>query len=97
LLQGEGVLLDKYFLMDAARGRPLNLYFLSWFTNVRLCLERGLTRYQSGQAAYHNKLRLGSRLTRTSIYFRHRNPVFNAVMQRFAPLFAADPTVERTA
>ena len=92
LLQDGGVLLDKYFLMDAERGRPMNLYFLSWFTNVRLCLERGLGCYRSGQAAYENKLRLGSRLTRTSIYFRHRNPAVNGVMRLFAPLFAADPT-----
>jgi predicted N-acyltransferase len=92
LVQDETTLLDKYFLMDAERGRALNLYFVSWFTNVRLCVERGLKHYRSGQAAYENKLRLGSRLTRTSIYFRHKNPLFNGVMQRFAPLFAADPT-----
>ena len=97
LLQDGAILLDKYFLMDAERGRPLNLYFLSWFTNVRLCLERGLTCYQSGQAAYDNKLRLGSRLTRTSIYFRHRNRVVNGAMQLLAPMFAADPTVRRAA
>ncbi|MGZ6050310.1 MAG: GNAT family N-acetyltransferase, partial [Phenylobacterium sp.] len=92
LVQDETTLLDKYFLMDATQGRALNLYFVSWLTNVRLCLERGLRHYRSGQAAYENKLRLGSNLTRTSIYFRHGNPVFNAVMQLFAPLFAADPT-----
>jgi len=96
LVQDRTTLLDKYFLMDAARGRALNLYFVSWFTNVRLCLERGLTRYRSGQAAYANKLRLGSDLTRTSIWFRHRNPLFNGVMQAFAPLFAADPTAGET-
>ena len=64
---------------------------------MRLCLERGLTCYQSGQAAYENKLRLGSRLTRTSIYFRHRNRVVNGAMQLLAPMFAADPTVRRAA
>jgi predicted N-acyltransferase len=94
LVQDEATLLDKYFLMDAARGRALNLYFMSWFTNLRLCLERGLKHYRSGQAAYDNKLRLGSHLTRTSIYFRHKNPIFNSVMQLFAPLFAADPTAD---
>ncbi|HSV02857.1 MAG TPA: GNAT family N-acetyltransferase, partial [Phenylobacterium sp.] len=97
LLQDQTTLVDKYFLMDAERGRPLNLYFLSWFTNVGLCLERGLKCYQSGQAAYENKLRLGSRLTRTSIYFRHRNTVVNGAMQLFAPLFAADPTLKHAA
>ncbi|HEX2815911.1 MAG TPA: peptidogalycan biosysnthesis protein [Phenylobacterium sp.] len=90
LLQDETTLVDKYILTDPVRGRALNLYFVSWFTNVRLCLERGLKRYQPGQAAYENKLRLGCRLTRTSIYFRHRNAVVNGVMQLFSPLFAAD-------
>jgi predicted N-acyltransferase len=91
LLQDETTLVDKYILTDPIRGRALNLYFVSWFTNVRLCLERGLKRYQPGQAAYDNKLRLGCELTRTSIFFRHRNPVVNGVMQLFSPLFAADP------
>jgi len=90
LLQDASTLVDRYILMDAERGRAVNLYFVSWFTNVRLCLERGLKLYQPGQAAYENKLRLGCRLTRTSIWFRHRNPLVNAVMQLFAPLFAAD-------
>lgn len=93
LLQDGAALLDKYVLMDPARGRALNLYFVSWFTNLRLCLERGLSTYVPGQAAYDNKLRLGCKLTRTSIYFRHRNAAVNAIMQAFAPLFAADPTV----
>ncbi|MBS0360337.1 MAG: GNAT family N-acetyltransferase [Proteobacteria bacterium] len=90
LLQDADTLVDKYILIDAERGRALNLYFVSWFTNVRLCLERGLATYQPGQAAYENKLRLGCRLTRTSIWFRHRNPLVNGVMQLFSPLFAAD-------
>lgn len=91
LLDGQ-TLLDKYFCMDAVRGRALNLYFLSWFTNVQFCLDRGLSRYQAGQAAYEVKLRLGSRLTRTDNWFRHRNPLVNGVLQAFAPLFAVDPT-----
>jgi predicted N-acyltransferase len=92
LVQDEATLLDKYILMDPVRGRALNLYFVSWFTNLRLCLDRGLKRYVPGQAAYENKLRLGCRLTRTTIYFRHRNVLLNAIMQAFAPLFAADRT-----
>lgn len=97
LLQDGATLVDKYFCMEAARGRAFNLYFLSWFTNVRLCLEGGWTRYQAGQAAYDVKLRLGSRLTRTANYFRHRNPVLNALLGLAAPLFAADPVPETSA
>jgi predicted N-acyltransferase len=97
LLQDGDTLLDKFFCMDAERGRPLNLYFLSWFTNVRLCLERGLKRYRSGQAGYENKLRLGSTLTRTANYFRHRNVLLNGGMRLVAPLFAADPVPRQAA
>ena len=97
LLQRGDTLLDKFFCMDAARGRPLNLYFLSWFTNVRLCLERGLGRYRSGQAGYENKLRLGCRLTRTANYFRHRNAVLNGGLRLLAPMFAADPVAKPAA
>ena len=76
--------------MDAERGRAFNLYFLSWFTNLTYCVSHGLTRYQSGQAAYRNKLRLGSSLTRTQMYFRHRNLLLNAALRVAAPLLAAD-------
>ena len=97
LLQDGDTLLDKFFCMDAERGRPLNLYFLSWFTNVRLCLDRGLTRYLSGQAGYENKLRLGSTLTRTANYIRHRNVLLNGGLRLVAPLFAADPVPRQAA
>jgi uncharacterized protein len=84
-----GTLVDKFFCMRT-EGRDHNLYFLSWFTNIRLCLELGLTRYQSGQAAYANKLRLGSGLIPTTMYFRHRNPLLNLALRWLAPLLAPD-------
>ncbi|MDB5444418.1 MAG: hypothetical protein JWP73_2794 [Phenylobacterium sp.] len=97
LLQDGTTLLDKFFCMESARGPALNLYFVSWFTNVRLCLERGLKRYQSGQAAYENKLRLGSRLIGADMYFRHRRPLVNRALQWAAPLLADDPVPQRGA
>lgn len=98
LLVEEGVtMVDKFFCMDAVRGRPLNLYFLSWFTNLQLCLARGRTCYQAGQAAYSNKLRLGSDLVRTHNYFRHRNALVNGALRLVAPMFAADPTLRDAA
>jgi predicted N-acyltransferase len=97
LLQDGVTLLDKFFCMESARGPAFNLYFVSWFTNVRLCLERGLSRYQSGQAAYENKLRLGSRLIGADMYFRHRRPLVNRVLAWAAPLLADDPVPERRA
>lgn len=97
LLQDGTRLLDKFFCMESARGPAFNLYFVSWFTNVRLCLERGLKTYQSGQAAYENKLRLGSRLLGADMYFRHRRPLVNRMLAWAAPLLADDPAPERRA
>lgn len=90
LLRDDGRLVDKFFCMDAARGRPYNLYYLSWFENLRYCLENGLDRYQSGQAYYANKVRLGSQLTENLMLFRHTNPLIHAILRRVAPFLAGD-------
>jgi uncharacterized protein len=89
LIQDGRTLLDKYFCMNAGAGRDHNLYFLSWFANVEYCIANGLKRYQSGQAGYANKLRLGSVLQGTSMYFRHCNALVNGVLRAAAPLFTA--------
>jgi len=90
ILHDERVAIDKFFCMDGDKGRPYNLYFLSWFTNLRYCLDNGLSRYQSGQANYENKLRLGSKLTANAMYFRHRNPLLQGLLRLVSQLFAAD-------
>ncbi len=66
-------LIDKYIGMNYAVVPRLNLYFNSWLHNVRYCIERGIPLYQSGQAFYGPKLRLGCRLQPNWHYFRHRN------------------------
>jgi len=91
-LEDKDTLLDKFFFMNSAAGRAYNLYFLSWFENVGYCIKHGLKRYQSGQAGYANKLRLGSKLCHTEMYFRHRNPLISAALQTAAPLFAGSLT-----
>jgi hypothetical protein len=75
--------------MDAERGRPYNLYYLSWFNNIEYCLRHGIGCYQSGQAYYHNKVRLGSQLTENAMYFRHRNPILQFILKTISPLLAA--------
>jgi predicted N-acyltransferase len=87
LIEGDGLLLDKFFCMDGNAGRDYNLYFLSWFSNIEYCLSAGLDRYFSGQAGYATKLRLGSTLSGTSMYFRHGNPLVNGVLRASASLF----------
>lgn len=97
LIHDERTLIDKFFCMNSKLGREYNLYFLSWFTNIRYCLEHGLIRYQSGQAYYENKLRLGSRLTRNTIYFKHRNVLAQGLLRFAAPLLSADETLKKSA
>ncbi|AGB72835.1 MULTISPECIES: GNAT family N-acetyltransferase [Rhizobium] len=90
IVHDERVAIDKFFCMDGEKGRPYNLYFLSWFTNLRYCLDNGLSRYQSGQAYYENKVRLGSKLTANAMYFRHRNPFLQGLLRLVSPLFSTD-------
>lgn len=90
MVHDEDRLIDKFFCMDAEKGRPYNLYYLSWFTNLEYCLSHGIGRYQSGQAYYRNKVRLGSSLTANAMYFRHSNPVLQFILKTIAPLLAAD-------
>ena len=94
LLHDGSTLLDKFFCMDGAKGRAANLYFVSWFNNLQLCLDRGFRRYVSGQAGYASKLRLGSSLTPTAMRFRHRNPLINQALRWAAPLLSEDPVAE---
>jgi uncharacterized protein len=98
LLLLDGIqLVDKFFVMRTFEGRRLNLYFLSWIVNIELCLAKGLKVYQSGQASYETKLRLGSRLTRNWIYFRHRNPALNQLLRAVSPWLAIEePTDVRS-
>ncbi len=90
IVHDDSVAIDKFFCMDGEKGRPYNLYFLSWFTNLRYCLEHGLSRYQSGQAYYENKVRLGSKLTANAMYFRHRSAFFQRLLRLVSPLFSTD-------
>ena len=94
LLQDADTLLDKFFCMETVRGPEYDLYFVSWVQNIRLCLARGLKRYQSGQAGYATKRRLGCDFPATEMYFRHFNPLIDLALKWAAPLLADDPGSE---
>lgn len=96
LIRNERTLIDKFFCMDVEKGRLFNLYYLSWVYNVEYCIREGLVRYQSGQAYYDNKVRLGSRLGANNMFFRHSNPVAQRALRLAAPYLAiATPGEER--
>jgi predicted N-acyltransferase len=83
-------LLDKFWGMDYAVGREYNLYFVSWFENVRWCIAHGVPLYQSGQGLHREKLRLGSRLGANWLWYRHRNRVLDAVFARVEKIARLD-------
>jgi hypothetical protein len=83
-------IIDKFIGMHYPIAREHNLYVLSWMTNVRFCLERGIQQMQTGQTAYAAKLRLGSRLDKLWVCFKHRGKVLNGIFRTFGPLMAFD-------
>ncbi len=83
-------IIDKFWGMRYPVGRDYNLFFLAWMEGVRFALAHGATKFQSGQTAYAQKVKLGSRLDKLWVYFKHRGRVTNRVFRTFAPLIAFD-------
>ncbi|MEZ5853575.1 MAG: GNAT family N-acetyltransferase [Hyphomicrobiaceae bacterium] len=83
-------IIDKFWGMRYPAGREHNLFFVCWMEGVRFALAHGARQYQSGQTAYAQKVKLGSRLDPMWVYFRHRWPLVNRLFRRVAPLLAFD-------
>jgi predicted N-acyltransferase len=90
LLETPDRLVDKYIGLDYEVSRRLNLYWVSWVWNVRHCYDRGLRIYQSGQAFYSPKLRLGCRLSPNRLHFRHDNAAMNLLLRLVARVVRLD-------
>lgn len=90
VLESPGRLVDKFVGLHYPVVRTYNLYFLTWMANVRYCIEQGIPVYQSGQAAYAPKLRLGCRLRPNWQFFRHRNPLLNVLLRWVSHLVRMD-------
>jgi predicted N-acyltransferase len=82
-------MIDK-FIGTGEQARRYNLYFLSWMENVRRCIAQGIPIYQSGQAGYAVKVRLGSRLALNWNYFLHLNPLLNTALRLVARIVRLD-------
>ncbi len=80
----------QYVGLRYPAAREHGVYFLNWMTMVRMCLELGIGELRAGQTTYVTKCRLGCRLERTWIYFRHRVPAWNLVCRSLKSLFAID-------
>jgi hypothetical protein len=83
-------IIGKYLGMRYPLAREHNLYFLNWMLIARVCMAEGKTWMQSGHTGYRVKVRLGSKLKRSWVYFRHVNPVINVGFRALGPRFAFD-------
>jgi len=57
---------------------------------VRFCIDHAIPQFQTGQTTYEIKMRLGSKLKRSWIYFRHVQPLANRLLHAAAPFAALD-------
>lgn len=98
LLAEKERVIDKFIGLEYPLASELNLYAVTWMENVRWCLAHGIGRMQTGQTAYTMKVRLGSDLDRSWVYFRHRSRFWNLLFKTFGPMmdFAAhDPELKK--
>ena len=73
LVVNQQAMVDIYFCMDFDLGRKYKLYFLSWFENVRTCVERKIPFYCAGQGTEKTKAHLGATVC-PELYFIQAPP-----------------------
>jgi predicted N-acyltransferase len=83
-------IIDKYIGMRYPLAREHNIYFITWMMMVRRCIEKGIPWLQMGQTTYVQKVRMGCKLKRSWVYFKHTNPVINAGFKIAGPRMAFD-------
>lgn len=88
LLHNGHTLMDKYIGLRQPEAAKHNLYFVSWIVNIEMCIRDGLSRFQSGQASYAVKKRLGAELEDTFLLFRHTHPLLNRPLNYLAKWLA---------
>ncbi len=83
-------LVDKYIGLAYPQARALNLYFLSWITNLEYALAHGLEHYVTGWTDPQIKAYLGARFTFTRHAVFIRNPWLRFALCRLRNHFEHD-------
>ena len=89
----QGMLVDKFIGLSYPAVREHNLYFVSWFENLRIARERGLSHYVAGWTDPAVKATLGARFTMTRHAVYIRDPLLRRVLTPLADLFESDARV----
>lgn len=83
-------LVDKYIGLKYPESRNLNLYFVSWFHNLDICLQNHLTHYVAGWTDPKIKKYLGANFTMTKHAVYIKNPFLRGILNRFKKYFESD-------
>ncbi len=89
---------DNNIGLDYSVAYDLNLYYLSFRDILEYALAQGYRWYRTAPFNYETKLHLGLELDPVDLFVRHRSPVINLLLRRFAPRFApgrSDPVRRR--
>ena len=89
---------DNDIGLDYAVAHDLNLYYVTFRDLIQWALAHGFREYHSAPFNYDPKLHLRLEPVAVDIYVRHKSPLINRVLQRFAPHFApakSDPALRR--
>lgn len=95
----DGARVDAKLLgLDYTIAREINLYFYLFMELVKYCIDRRIPELKLGQTTYATKLRLGAKLRRSWVYFKHRGallgPLFRFAGERLS-FDAVDPDLAR--
>ena len=80
-LMEDNRVIGKYLGMRYPLATEHNVYFINWMVIVRLCIARGIRWLQTGQTTYNQKTRLGCKLKRSWIFFKHRGTFTAAIVR----------------
>lgn len=95
LLVGENMVQDLYAGVDYRFNESHNVYFNLVYPAIDLACREGFSFISTGQTSYEFKSRLGVEPFPLSVYLKHRNPIFNAILARIHPLICPQvPTRE---
>lgn len=90
LICKNNTMLAKYLGMDYAKAHRYGLYFAMLLNHIDICIRDGYEVYQTGQSSYAFKQKIGSALLPSYIYYRHRNPLLNALLALLMKCVAYD-------
>lgn len=84
------MLIDKYIGFRYPLARDLNLYFISWLTNLEYALAEGLSTYIAGWTDPEVKAGLGASFTFTRHLVWVRNPLLRRILYPLRGFFEGD-------